>query len=138
MAMRAVMVRSSLATSVMVVATCLWYGAAQAQSFGFSQPLQDRSAAPGVAAETGEEDAALDPRLRRQVVAYPTDEAPGTIIIDTPHTYLYFVLGNGRAIRSAHAHSISAAPPIGSTAPMIRAPSASTYRVGASASPMRT
>jgi len=99
MAMRAVMARSSLATSVMVVATCLWYGAAQAQSFGFSQPLQDRSAAPGVAAETSEEDAALDPRLRRQVVAYPTDEAPGTIIIDTPHTYLYFVLGNGRAIR---------------------------------------
>ena len=26
-------------------------------------------------------------------------EAPGTIIVDTPHTYLYFVLGNGKAMR---------------------------------------
>jgi lipoprotein-anchoring transpeptidase ErfK/SrfK len=40
-----------------------------------------------------------DPRLRRQVVDYPSHEAPGTIIIDTPNTYLYFVLGGGRAIR---------------------------------------
>ncbi|MFQ3455853.1 MULTISPECIES: L,D-transpeptidase [Bradyrhizobium] len=41
----------------------------------------------------------LPARLRRQVVAYPTREAPGTIIIDTPHTYLYLVLGNGQAMR---------------------------------------
>lgn len=38
-------------------------------------------------------------RLRRQIVSYPTNEAPGTIIIDTPNTYLYLVLGNGRAMR---------------------------------------
>jgi len=37
--------------------------------------------------------------LRRQVVAYATSEAPGTIVIDTPHTYLYLVLGNGKAMR---------------------------------------
>jgi lipoprotein-anchoring transpeptidase ErfK/SrfK len=37
--------------------------------------------------------------LRRQVVAYPTSEAPGTIVIDTPHTYLYLVLGGGKAMR---------------------------------------
>ena len=41
----------------------------------------------------------LPARLRRQVVAYPTREAAGTIIIDTPHTYLYLVLGNGQAMR---------------------------------------
>ncbi|MGY3488559.1 lipoprotein-anchoring transpeptidase ErfK/SrfK [Bradyrhizobium sp. USDA 4011] len=41
----------------------------------------------------------LPARLRRQVVAYPTREAPGTIIIDTPHTYLYLVLGRGQAMR---------------------------------------
>ena len=41
----------------------------------------------------------LPPRLRRQVVSYATREAPGTIIIDTPHTYLYLVLGNGQAMR---------------------------------------
>jgi lipoprotein-anchoring transpeptidase ErfK/SrfK len=38
-------------------------------------------------------------RLRRQVVEYRTGEAPGTIIIDTPNTYLYLVLGNGKAMR---------------------------------------
>ena len=38
-------------------------------------------------------------RLKRQIVSYPTREAPGTIIIDTPNTYLYYVLGNGQAIR---------------------------------------
>ena len=38
-------------------------------------------------------------RLRRQVVNYATREAPGTIIIDTPNTYLYLVLGNGQAMR---------------------------------------
>jgi lipoprotein-anchoring transpeptidase ErfK/SrfK len=32
-------------------------------------------------------------------VNYTTREAPGTIIIDTPNTYLYYVLGNGRALR---------------------------------------
>ena len=37
--------------------------------------------------------------LRRQVVDYATGEAPGTIIIDTPHTVLYYVLGGHRAIR---------------------------------------
>jgi lipoprotein-anchoring transpeptidase ErfK/SrfK len=38
-------------------------------------------------------------RFRRQVVEYPTREAAGTVIVDTPHTYLYYVLGNGKAIR---------------------------------------
>jgi lipoprotein-anchoring transpeptidase ErfK/SrfK len=38
-------------------------------------------------------------RLRRQVVNYPTREAAGTVIIDTPNTYLYYVLGGGQAIR---------------------------------------
>ncbi|HEX5498383.1 MAG TPA: L,D-transpeptidase, partial [Thermomicrobiales bacterium] len=37
--------------------------------------------------------------LRRQIVDYPTRQASGTIIIDTPHAYLYYVLGNGKAIR---------------------------------------
>jgi lipoprotein-anchoring transpeptidase ErfK/SrfK len=37
--------------------------------------------------------------LRRQVIDFPTHEAPGTIIIDTPNTHLYLVLGGGKAIR---------------------------------------
>ena len=37
--------------------------------------------------------------LRRQMVSYSGREAAGTIVIDTPNTYLYYVLGQGRAIR---------------------------------------
>ena len=37
--------------------------------------------------------------LRRQVVDYPSSEPPGTIVIDTAHTFLYLTLGNGEAIR---------------------------------------
>jgi lipoprotein-anchoring transpeptidase ErfK/SrfK len=41
----------------------------------------------------------LPPILRRQVVFYPTKEPAGTIIIDTPNTYLYLVLGKDQAVR---------------------------------------
>ncbi|MBR1123019.1 L,D-transpeptidase family protein [Bradyrhizobium lablabi] len=41
----------------------------------------------------------LPPHLRRTEVAFPTKEPAGTIVVDTPNTYLYYVLGNGRAMR---------------------------------------
>ncbi len=47
--------------------------------------------------ETGP--AQLAPNLRRQEVAFPTKEPAGTLVVDTPNTYLYYVLGGGRAIR---------------------------------------
>ena len=34
--------------------------------------------------------------LRRATVNYPTNEAPGTIIVDTQNTYLYLILGGGK------------------------------------------
>ena len=37
--------------------------------------------------------------FRRQIVNYRTNEAPGTIIIDTPNTYLYLVMPGGKAMR---------------------------------------
>ena len=37
--------------------------------------------------------------LQRRVVDYPSNEAPGTIIVDTGNTYLYFLLPGGKAIR---------------------------------------
>jgi lipoprotein-anchoring transpeptidase ErfK/SrfK len=43
--------------------------------------------------------AQLSPNLRRQEVALATKEPAGTLIVDTPNTYLYYVLGGGRAIR---------------------------------------
>jgi lipoprotein-anchoring transpeptidase ErfK/SrfK len=41
----------------------------------------------------------LPPQFRRSLVDYYTREPAGTIIIDTPNTYLYLVLGNGKALR---------------------------------------
>src|SRR6516164_9459740 len=41
----------------------------------------------------------LSPQFERTVVDYSTVEPPGTIIIDTPNTYLYLVIGHGKAIR---------------------------------------
>jgi lipoprotein-anchoring transpeptidase ErfK/SrfK len=41
----------------------------------------------------------LPPQFRRQIVDFATTEPAGTVIIDTPNTYLYLVLGNGKALR---------------------------------------
>jgi lipoprotein-anchoring transpeptidase ErfK/SrfK len=44
-------------------------------------------------------DSALAPDLLRQVVSYPTSITAGTIVVDPAQTYLYFILGDGKAIR---------------------------------------
>jgi lipoprotein-anchoring transpeptidase ErfK/SrfK len=41
----------------------------------------------------------LPPNLKKQLVDYVTKEPAGTIIVDTPNTYLYLVLGGGKALR---------------------------------------
>jgi len=69
--------------------------------FAFLTPPAQTQIAPQVvqpAPADESDDAQLDPRLQRQVVGYSSREAPGTII-DTPHTYLYYVLGGGKAMR---------------------------------------
>jgi lipoprotein-anchoring transpeptidase ErfK/SrfK len=43
--------------------------------------------------------APLPPQFQRQLVDYPTTQPPGTIIVDTPHTYLYLIMGHGKALR---------------------------------------
>jgi lipoprotein-anchoring transpeptidase ErfK/SrfK len=53
---------------------------------------------PEVRPETGPRKD-LPPELRRSLVEYPTRERAGTIVVDTPRTYLYLVLGNGKALR---------------------------------------
>jgi len=42
---------------------------------------------------------AMDPRFFKQIVDYPTNEKPGTVVIDTPNRFLYYVEGDGKAIR---------------------------------------
>jgi lipoprotein-anchoring transpeptidase ErfK/SrfK len=53
---------------------------------------------PEVRPETGPKKE-LPPQFRRALVDYYTKEPAGTIVIDTPNTYLYLVLGNGKALR---------------------------------------
>jgi lipoprotein-anchoring transpeptidase ErfK/SrfK len=68
------------------------------QQYQYAEP-QPNAAEPQPAPADDNETAQLSPRLQRQIVDYPSKEAPGTVIIDTPHTFLYYVLGNGKAIR---------------------------------------
>jgi len=76
----------------LLAAAALWSAPALAQSMPYYAPAP--SAAMG-----DDETAELPAHLRRQTVSYATGEAPGTIIVDTPNTYLYYVLGSGKAIR---------------------------------------
>jgi lipoprotein-anchoring transpeptidase ErfK/SrfK len=87
-----------LVLTAVAIAASLWSSAAAAPLQLF--PVERAQVSqPAYAPVETEETAALPSRFKRQVVSYPTNEAPGTIIVDTPNTYLYFVLGNGRAIR---------------------------------------
>jgi lipoprotein-anchoring transpeptidase ErfK/SrfK len=74
---------------------------AHAQSIGYA-PTEQGAFPQGYISDSAvpqDEDSVLPDRLRRQTVNFNTSEAPGTIIIDTGNTYLYYVLGGGRAIR---------------------------------------
>jgi lipoprotein-anchoring transpeptidase ErfK/SrfK len=53
---------------------------------------------PEVRPETGPKKES-PPQFRRTLVDYDTKEPAGTIIVDTPNTYLYLVLGGGKALR---------------------------------------
>jgi len=70
--------------------------AANAQTLGYASAQPNGYPADEVIAS---DEGATPERLRRAVVAFGTTEAPGTIIIDTGNTTLYYVLGQGRAIR---------------------------------------
>ena len=79
-------------------------GTASAQSLSYMpidrdsavlrQPLTSTEEPVGVPG--GDE---LPAPLQRQVVYYTGNEAAGTIIIDTAHTFLYLTLGDGKAMR---------------------------------------
>jgi len=77
-------------------------GPALAQALSFAPAFRFEQPLPQYAPQQ-QDDAAgteqLPAQLRRQMVAYPTNEPPGTIIIDTGHTFLYLTLGHGMAMR---------------------------------------
>ena len=90
------------AVATLVAATAIFTSAASANPFNPFEALFGPQREPVTApAYANPQEDASDPRdeLRRQIVNYRTSEAPGTIIIDTPNTYLYLVLGGGKAMR---------------------------------------
>jgi lipoprotein-anchoring transpeptidase ErfK/SrfK len=89
------LVRTAAAIATLIAAAT-FSTFASANPFFLFAPLQPLPEAP---AERTQDQSAAPANFRRQVVDYRTHEAPGTIIIDTPNTHLYFVLGNGKAIR---------------------------------------
>src|SRR5579871_3673217 len=74
-----------------------------AQALAYSTAAPDSAVFPQYApqpqgdASSGADE--LPAPLHRQIVAYPSNEPAGTIIIDTAHTFLYLTLGHGMAMR---------------------------------------
>ena len=89
--------RAKLLVAALLIAPALLPRSAGAQMLGYA-PEQKNFPSDYVTSDPGAE-APLPERLRRAVVAFDTHEAPGTIMIDTGGTALYYVLGGGRAIR---------------------------------------
>jgi lipoprotein-anchoring transpeptidase ErfK/SrfK len=83
-------------------AQVLGYAAASQGSLSQGSFLSDSVLAPPAGAlsdEGGGSGSAVPQRLRRAIVSFDAREAPGAIVIDTGNTALYYVLGQGRAIR---------------------------------------
>jgi lipoprotein-anchoring transpeptidase ErfK/SrfK len=89
----------AIATLAIVVVSA---GPAVAQALSFAPAFRFDQPLPQYAPQQQDDEAGteqLPAQLRRQMVAYPTNEPPGTIIIDTGHTFLYLTLGHGMAMR---------------------------------------
>jgi lipoprotein-anchoring transpeptidase ErfK/SrfK len=72
---------------------------AQALGYAETQPRSFLQDPVPVAASPSADESVVPERLQRTTVRFESREAPGTIIIDTANTLLYYVLGGGRAIR---------------------------------------
>jgi lipoprotein-anchoring transpeptidase ErfK/SrfK len=96
----------ALSATSLAASAALWVGSAIGAPLPTQYPVNSAALFEGLMrGETQAPEAAheMEPagttRLQRQLVAYPTSAAAGTIVIDTAQTQLYFVLGQGRAIR---------------------------------------
>jgi lipoprotein-anchoring transpeptidase ErfK/SrfK len=88
----------TFATAAAAIACSGLAAATPLQLFPFI-PTQSAPSVQPDPLENGAAVAEMPARLKRQIVSYATRESPGTVIIDTPNTYLYYVLGGGQAIR---------------------------------------
>jgi lipoprotein-anchoring transpeptidase ErfK/SrfK len=81
------------------------FGHPTEQASAYAPATPDYQSQPQGFAPSGQGDMAnpqnyqIDPKYDKQTVDYPTDEPPGTIVVDTPNKFLYLVEGGGKALR---------------------------------------
>src|ERR1700716_624220 len=84
--------------AAVMLSPMLFSSAAGAQGLGYASAQPSAFPSDNMLNDQGS-DGVVPERLRRAVVAFDSREAPGTVVIDTGNTALYYVLGQGRAIR---------------------------------------
>ena len=90
------------AVAIFLAASALSTTAASANPFNPFEALfapQQQPVTDPAYANPQDDGGDLRGELRRQIVNYRTNEAPGTVIIDTANTYLYLVMPGGKAMR---------------------------------------
>jgi lipoprotein-anchoring transpeptidase ErfK/SrfK len=88
--------------ALLLFGTALWTTTARSQALSWNSEGNNAASIFGQVDRGTTDDgvtAETRARLRRQIVDYPTAEVPGTIVVDTSNTYLYFVLSGGKAVR---------------------------------------
>src|SRR5262245_22280696 len=90
---------SHVLTGALAAAALLVVDWAVAAPLSLSHFAYSRADQMGPVQQQTEQGSETPAQFKRQVVAYHGSEAPGTIIIDTPNTFLYLVQPGGRAIR---------------------------------------
>lgn len=102
-ARKALRVSSALALAAGLFIAPALVSSASAQIMSYAPTSQDGFLEDSVmVTPEQQQDAAsyvMPERLRRAEVNYASNQAPGTIVIDTGNTQLYYILGNNRAIR---------------------------------------
>jgi lipoprotein-anchoring transpeptidase ErfK/SrfK len=101
-------VTHALALGSALLLSALFSTEASAQALGYASTPQSAFPSdnvmetpndPSMDESSDGSSAVLPERLQRATINLDTREAPGTVIIDTGNTTLYYVLGQGRAIR---------------------------------------
>jgi lipoprotein-anchoring transpeptidase ErfK/SrfK len=95
--------RIAATAAVATIAASVTFSSASANPFealfGPHRPQAPAQAYAYAPSAPSEDSGEVRADLKRQIVNYRTNEAPGTIIVDTPNTHLYFVLAGGKAVR---------------------------------------
>ena len=89
------MTRLSLISALLAAAALTTATPAGAQFFAYAPQAQPQVEALDEEADIKD----VNPELRRTMVDYRGKESPGTIIVDTPNKFLYYVMGGGKAMR---------------------------------------